>query len=78
MPDFRMTEPAGQRPNDVLLTRFDAAALVPVVRGRQLLLVHVERASDILQVLALKRDFPALRIVLVGASEGWLVADRYR
>jgi imidazolonepropionase-like amidohydrolase len=74
MPDFRMTEPAGQRPNDVLLTRFDAAALVPVVRGRQLLLVHVERASDILQVLALKREFPALRIVLVGASEGWRVA----
>ena len=73
-PDFRMTEPAGQRPNDVLLTRFDAAALVPVVRGRQLLLVHVERASDILQVLALKREFPALRLVLVGASEGWRVA----
>ena len=76
MPDFRMTEPAGQRPNDVLLTRFDAAALVPVVRGRQLLLVHVERASDILQVLALKREFPALRLVLVGASEGWRVADQ--
>jgi imidazolonepropionase-like amidohydrolase len=76
MPDFRMTEPAGERPNDVLLTRFDAAALVPVVRGRQLLLVHVERASDILQVLALKREFPALRLVLVGASEGWRVGDQ--
>jgi hypothetical protein len=36
----------------VLLTRFDAAALVPVLQGRQYLLVHVERASDILQVLA--------------------------
>jgi imidazolonepropionase-like amidohydrolase len=73
MPDARMAEP-GPRRDDVLLTRFDAAALVPVVRGRQLLLVHVERASDILQVLALKREFPALRIVLVGASEGWRVA----
>ena len=40
--------------DDVLLTRFDAAALVPVLQGRQLLLVHVERASDILQVLALQ------------------------
>jgi hypothetical protein len=47
-----------QRSEDVLLTRFDAAALVPVLQGRQLLLVHVERASDILQVLNLKREFP--------------------
>jgi imidazolonepropionase-like amidohydrolase len=59
-----------------MLTRFDAAALVPVLQGRQYLLVHVERASDILQVIALRKDFPALKIVLVGASEGWTVADR--
>src|SRR3954454_1276097 len=65
-----------RRSEDVLLTRFDAAALVPVLQGRQYLLVHVERASDILQVLALKREFPSLKIVLVGASEGWLVAAR--
>jgi imidazolonepropionase-like amidohydrolase len=64
------------RSNDVLLTRFDAAALVPVLTGRQLLLVHVERASDILQVLGLKREFPNLRMVLVGVTEGWTVADR--
>ena len=64
------------RPQDVLLTRFDAAALVPVLQGRQLLLVHAERASDILQVLALKREFPNLRLVLVGATEGWTIADR--
>jgi imidazolonepropionase-like amidohydrolase len=66
--------PGTQRSDDVLLTRFDAAALVPVLQGRQLLLVHAERASDILQVLALKREFPNLRIVLVGATEGWRVA----
>jgi imidazolonepropionase-like amidohydrolase len=64
----------GQRSEDVLLTRFDAAALVPVLQGRQSLLVHVERASDILQVLELKREFPALKLVIVGASEGWTVA----
>jgi imidazolonepropionase-like amidohydrolase len=68
--------PGVQRSEDVLLTRFDAAALVPVLQGRQLLLVHVERASDILQTLALKREFPNLRLVLVGATEGWRVADR--
>jgi imidazolonepropionase-like amidohydrolase len=66
------------RPQDVLLTRFDAAALVPVLTGRQLLLVHVERGSDILQVLGLKREFPNLRLVLVGATEGWTVADQIR
>jgi imidazolonepropionase-like amidohydrolase len=68
--------PDARRSEDVLLTRFDAAALVPVLQGRQLLLVHVERASDILQTLALKREFPRLRLVLVGAAEGWRVADR--
>ena len=67
-----------QRSDDVLLTRFDAAALVPVLQGRQLLLVHVERASDILQVLALKREFANLRLVLVGATEGWRVAEQIR
>jgi imidazolonepropionase-like amidohydrolase len=47
-----------------------------VLQGRQYLLIHVERARDILNVLDLKRDYPALKIVLVGASEGWLVADK--
>lgn len=65
-----------RRTDDVMLTRFDAAALVPVVRGRQLLIVHVERAKDILNVLDLRREFPSLRIALVGATEGWTVADR--
>ena len=61
----------------MLLTRFDAAALVPVLQGRQYLLVHVERASDILQVhRAASANFPALKLVLVGATEGWTVADQ--
>jgi len=68
--------PSAQRSEDVLLTRFDAAALVPVLRGRQYLLVHVERALDILNVLKLKREYPALKPVIVGASEGWLVANQ--
>jgi imidazolonepropionase-like amidohydrolase len=68
--------PDARRSEDVLLTRFDAAALVPVLQGRQYLLIHVERSRDILNVLSLKHDYPLLKIVLVGASEGWLVADR--
>ncbi len=66
---------SAQRSQDVLLTRFDAAALVPVLQGRQYLFVHVERASDILQVLELRREFPTLKVVIVGASEGWMVAN---
>lgn len=62
------------RGKDALLTRADAEALVPVVQGRMPLLVHAERASDILTVLGLKREVPGLRIVLVGAAEGWTVA----
>jgi imidazolonepropionase-like amidohydrolase len=78
VPDNRLLAAGATRPQDVLLTRFDAAALVPVLNGRQLLLVHAERASDILQVLALTREFPRLRLVLVGATEGWTVAERIR
>jgi imidazolonepropionase-like amidohydrolase len=66
--------PAGPRRDDVLLTRRDAAALVPVVTGKQPLYVHVERASDIRMVLGLKREFPLLNLVIVGAAEGWMVA----
>jgi imidazolonepropionase-like amidohydrolase len=74
--ESRVYSADARRSEDVLLTRFDAAALVPVLQGRQYLLVHVERASDILQVIALRQDFPSLKMVLVGASEGWMVADR--
>ncbi len=62
------------RGKDALLTRADAQALVPVVNGAVPLLVHVERASDILVMLDLKREVPALKLVLVGATEGWTVA----
>ena len=62
------------RGKDALLTRADAQALVPVVTGQVPLLVHVERASDILVMLDLKREVPALKLVLVGANEGWTVA----
>ncbi len=59
----------------VLLTRFDAEALVPVVTGRQKLYVAVDRMADIRAVLALKAEYPKLDLVLVGATEGWLVAN---
>lgn len=74
VPDTSLLTAVEGRPNDVLLSRFDARALVPVIRGQQQLLIHVERASDILEMLDLHREFPAIRMVLVGAAEGWTVA----
>lgn len=61
--------------DEVLLSRFDAEALVPVVQGSQKLYVAVDRMADIRAVLGLKRDYPRLDLVLVGATEGWLVAN---
>lgn len=67
---------AGHLREDSLLKRADAAALVPVVTGAQKLVVHAESAADILAVLSLKRDYPALALVLVGVTEGWRVAPQ--
>jgi imidazolonepropionase-like amidohydrolase len=60
--------------NDAMIQRADAEALVRVVGGTTPLFVRVDRAADILNVLKLKGEFPALKLVLVGATEGWLVA----
>jgi imidazolonepropionase-like amidohydrolase len=57
-----------------LTKRLDAEALGAVLAGRQPLLVHAQRASDIREVLNLKAKYPALRPVLLGAREAWLVA----
>lgn len=64
------------RGKEALLTRADAQALQDVLSGKVPLLIHVERASDILGVLALKREFAGLKPVLVGAAEGWTVAQQ--
>jgi imidazolonepropionase-like amidohydrolase len=72
--DTRLVDSTAER-DDVLLTRFDAAALIPVVNGQQPLYVAVERAADIRSVLALRGEFPKLKVVLVGVSEGWRAAS---
>lgn len=66
----------GDRPDESLLTDADVDALRPVVRGQEPLVIKVERAVDIVNILRLKRDFPRLRMILMGVSEGWQVADR--
>ncbi len=56
------------------VSKADLEALIPVVEGRMPLLVSVQRASDIRQVLELARE-EKLRIILDGADEGWMVAN---
>jgi imidazolonepropionase-like amidohydrolase len=51
----------------------DLEALLPVARGQMPLVVEVNRASDIEAVLALGREMK-LKLVLLGAAEGWKVA----
>lgn len=60
--------------NDALIQRADADALVRVIDGTTPLFVRVDRAADIVNVLKLRQEFPALKLVLVGATDGWLVA----
>lgn len=52
----------------------DLDALAPVANGEVPLIIQVDRASDISQVLKIARDLN-LKLVLVGATEGWVVAD---
>ncbi len=61
--------------DDDLLKAEDAKALLSVLRGDTRLLIHVEGANDMLRLMELKREFPAIKMVFVGVSEGWRVAS---
>ena len=56
------------------LSRADLDALIPVVEGRQPLLVEVNRAPDIHHILTLARE-QKVKIILSGAAEAWMLAD---
>lgn len=62
--------------DDELLRAEDAKALLAVLRGEQRLLVHVEGANDMLRLIELKREFPSIKFVFVGATEGWRIAPQ--
>jgi imidazolonepropionase-like amidohydrolase len=55
--------------------RLDLEALVPVVRGELPLAINANRASDLLAAMRLADDFD-LKLILMGAVEGWRVADQ--
>lgn len=62
--------------DDELLKAEDAKALLSVIRGETRLLIHVEGANDMLRLIELKREFPSVKMVFVGASEGWRVGPQ--
>ena len=53
----------------------DLEALQPLLSGEQPVVIGADRASDILQLLALAKQFN-LKLIVEGASEGWMVAEQ--
>ncbi|MBI1187710.1 MAG: amidohydrolase family protein [Alphaproteobacteria bacterium] len=58
----------------VVLNEIDAAAVQSYARGHGLIVVHIDRAADIRELIRFKRANPALRLVIHGGAEAWLVA----
>jgi len=57
------------------LSRQDAAALFAAARGNMPFLIKADRASDLLTIIELKNDYN-IDVIVVGAAEGWMVADQ--
>jgi len=58
------------------LSRQDAAALAKAVSGQIPLIIAADRASELLNIIELKTDYNKLDIIVLGAAEGWKVADQ--
>jgi imidazolonepropionase-like amidohydrolase len=56
-------------------SRLDLEALGPVLEGRVPLWLEADRSSDIESALKLAKDYN-LKLVLSGAAEAWMVADK--
>ena len=72
---FREASGNGSDIGDPMLNGLDAEALGPVVAGDMPLLISANRASDLRQILRLQERHDDLDIILLGASEGWMVAE---
>jgi len=55
-------------------SRLDLQAMIPVIQGRLPLVLEAHRASDLRTALRLADEY-GLKLILMGASEGWMVAD---
>jgi imidazolonepropionase-like amidohydrolase len=57
------------------LNRFDAAALLPVVRGQIPLVMYLDRATDIRRALRFRAENAPMQLIIMGGAEAWIVAD---
>ena len=74
--DFNANRAAWQsaQRRDYVRSRLDLEALRPVVTGTMPFAISANRASDLLAAMRLADEFK-LKLVLLGAAEGWMVAD---
>jgi imidazolonepropionase-like amidohydrolase len=63
------------RRRDYARGRLDLEALQPVLKGEVPLAIQANRASDLLAAIRLADQFK-VRLVLIGAAEGWMVAEQ--
>lgn len=56
-------------------TRLDLEAMIPVLGGREPLIVNADKASDIQAAMRLAKDYN-LKLVIAGGAEAWMVADQ--
>jgi imidazolonepropionase-like amidohydrolase len=60
---------------DFAASRLDLEALIPVVEGREPLIVSTDRASDIEEALHIASEF-GVKLVIAGGAEAWMVASK--
>ena len=60
---------------DLAASRLDLDALLPVLDGREPLVVNVDRASDIEAAMRIATDYH-VRLIVRGGAEAWMLADR--
>lgn len=58
---------------ELIAGRLDLQALIPVLEGEMPLVIEAHRASDIRAALRIADEYD-LRLILLGATEGWMVA----
>jgi imidazolonepropionase-like amidohydrolase len=57
------------------ISRVDARALGPAAKGEQKMVIRADRASDLRLIMSFAEQNPELDIIILGAAEGWLVAE---
>jgi len=61
-----------------ILSRRDASALFKAARGQMPLVIEADRASDILRIIDIKTDYGGLDIIVLGATEAWMIAEEIK